>query len=38
MTALSAGQIQAQVSAIRKRIKNGAQSFAILTTEALGWA
>jgi hypothetical protein len=34
MTALTAGQIQAQVSAIRKRIKNGAQSFAILTTEA----
>src|SRR5271165_7075790 len=34
MTALTAGQIQAQVSAIRKRIKNGAQSFAILTTGA----
>lgn len=33
MTALTAGQIQAQVSAIRKRIKNGAQSFAILSPE-----
>jgi hypothetical protein len=34
MPALTAGQIQAQVSAIRKRIKNGAHSFAIFTTEA----
>ena len=34
MPTLTAGQIQAQVSAIRKRVKNGAQSFAILTTEA----
>jgi hypothetical protein len=33
LTALTAGQIQAQVSAIRKRIKNGAQSFAILSPE-----
>jgi hypothetical protein len=36
MSPITAGQIQAQVSAIRKRIKNGAQAFAIRALE--GWS
>jgi len=36
MAGITAGQIQAQVSAIRKRIKNGAHAFAIRAPE--GWA
>ena len=33
MVSITAGQIQAQVSAIRKRLKNGANAFAIRTSE-----
>ena len=36
MASITAGQIQAQVSAIRKRIKNGAHAFAIRAPE--GWS
>ena len=36
MVSITAGQIQAQVSAIRKRLKNGANAFAIRTSEE--WA